>query len=169
MPTTLVRAVAFLLGFWLALLLLQPLAARANARDDDLRLLEDGVYSAINATRAGQQRGPLERVPALDAVAREHSADMAARHYLSHDTPEGLNPVDRIQRGGVDGMTLAGENVGLTNRANPNREIVEGWIASPVHRANLLHPAFNATGVGIARAADGTLYYTQVFVTFPKP
>ena len=66
-------------------------------------------------------------------------------------------------------MTLAGENVGLTNRPNPNREIVEGWIASPVHRANLLHPAFNATGVGVARAADGTLYYTQVFVTFPRP
>jgi uncharacterized protein YkwD len=169
MPTTLVRAAAFLLGFWLALLLLQPLAARADARDDELRQLEDGVYSAINATRAEHERGTLQRLPSLDAVAREHSTDMAARHYLSHDTPEGLNPVDRIQRGGVAGMTLAGENVGLTNRANPNREIVEGWIASPIHRANLLHPAFNATGVGIARAGDGTLYYTQVFVTFPRP
>jgi len=169
MPTTLVRAAAFLLGFWLALLLLQPLGARAAARDDDLRQLEDGVYSAINATRAEHDRETLRRLPALDAVAREHSADMAARHYLSHDTPEGLNPVDRIQRGGVDGMTLAGENVGLTNRADPNREIVEGWIASPVHRSNLLHPAFNTTGVGIARAVDGTLYYTQVFVTFPRP
>jgi len=169
MPTTLVRGAAFLLGFWLALFLLQPLGARADARDDDLRQLEDGVYSAINSTRAEHDRGMLQRLPSLDAVAREHSADMAARHYLSHDTPEGLNPVNRIQRGGVDGMTLAGENVGLTNRANPNREIVEGWIASPVHRANLLHPAFNTTGVGIARAADGTLYYTQVFVTFPRP
>ena len=169
MPTTFVRAAAFLLGFWLALSLLQPLAAHADARDDDLRLLEDGVYSAINATRIQQNRLALERLPALDAVAREHSADMAVRHYLAHETPEGLNPVDRIERGGVNGMTLAGENVGLTNRANPNREIVEGWIASPVHRANLLHPAFNATGVGVARAADGTLYYTQVFVTFPRP
>jgi uncharacterized protein YkwD len=169
MPTTPLRAAAFLLGFWLSLLLLQPLAARADTRDDDLRVLEDGVYAAINATRAEQNRVTLERLPALDAVAREHSADMATRHYLSHDTPEGLNPVDRIQRGGVEGMTLAGENVGLTNRSNPNREIVDGWVASPVHRRNLLHPAFNATGVGVARAADGTLYYTQVFVTFPKP
>jgi len=169
MPTTLLRAAAFLLGFWLSLFLLQPLAAHAEARGDDLRLLEDGVYSSINATRAEQNRAVLARSPALDAVAREHSADMAARHYLSHDTPEGLNPVDRIRRGGVEGMTLAGENVGLTNRSNPNREIVEGWIASPVHRRNLLHPEFNATGVGIARSPDGTLYYTQVFVTFPKP
>jgi uncharacterized protein YkwD len=37
-----------------------------------------------------------------------------------------------------------------------------------VHRRNLLAPAFNTTGVGTARAADGTLYFTQLYVTFAK-
>jgi uncharacterized protein YkwD len=167
MPRTVGRAAAFLLGFWLALWLLQPLAAHAGS-PDPFAALEDGLAASVNDTRAEYHRVALERMPALDAVAREHSVDMARRHYMSHDTPEGLNPVDRIQRGGVDGMTLAGENVGLTNRPDPNREILEGWLHSPAHRENLLAPAFNATGVGIARAADGTFYYTQVYVTFPR-
>jgi uncharacterized protein YkwD len=167
MPATVSRAAAFLLGFWLALWLLQPLAAHAGP-SDPYAALEDGLAASVNSTRAQHQRIALERMPALDTVAREHSEDMAQRHYMSHDTPEGLNPVDRIQRGGVDGMTLAGENVGLTNRPDPNREILEGWLNSPAHRENLLAPAFNATGVGIARAPDGTLYYTQLYVTYKR-
>jgi uncharacterized protein YkwD len=93
---------------------------------------------------------------------------MATRGYLSHDTPEGLNPVHRIQAGGVQDFTLAGENVGMTSRAAPNAEIFQGWLASRDHFENLAAPAFNATGVGIARRADGTLFYTQVYVTFPR-
>jgi uncharacterized protein YkwD len=93
---------------------------------------------------------------------------MATRRYMSHDTPEGLNPVHRIQRAGADGFTLAGENVGMTSRGDPNNEILQGWLLSPVHRDNLLAPAFNATGLGIARSADGTWYYTQVYVTYPR-
>jgi uncharacterized protein YkwD len=76
--------------------------------------------------------------------------------------------VDRLQRGGIRGFSLAGENAGQTNRADPVREILEGWQHSPDHRTNLLAPAFNATGVGVARAADGTLYFVQVYVTFPR-
>ena len=106
--------------------------------------------------------------PALDAVAREHSRDMAARHYLAHETPEGLTPPDRLKRGGITGITLAGENVGTTSRLDPNREIVTAWMQSPAHHDNIVAPAFNATGIGVARAADGSFYYTQVFVTKPR-
>ena len=120
------------------------------------------------AVRTREGLVPLTREPALDAVAREHSVDMAVRHYFAHETPEGLTPPDRLARGGIEGITLAGENVGLTSRGDPNREILEGWLASPEHRRNLLMPAFNATGIGIARAADGTLFYTQVYVTRPR-
>jgi uncharacterized protein YkwD len=93
---------------------------------------------------------------------------MATRGYFSHDTPEGANPVDRIQAGGIADFALAGENVGMTSRTAPNAEIFHGWLASPDHYENLAAPAFNATGVGIARRADGTLFYTQVYVTFPR-
>ena len=75
---------------------------------------------------------------------------------------------NRLQSGGVRGFTLAGENVGMTDRVKPNSEILQGWIDSPPHRANLQGAAYNRTGIGIARSADGTLYYTQLYVTIPR-
>ena len=104
----------------------------------------------------------------LDAVARGHSADMARRRYLSHETPEGKNWVDRLGIAGVEGFTMAGENVGLTTKPDPNGEILRGWIHSKVHLDNLIAAPFNSTGLGIARSADGTLYYTQLYLHFPR-
>ena len=95
-------------------------------------------------------------------------ADMARRGYLSHVSPEGRNPVDRIESAGIEGVSLAAENAGLTDRGDPNQEILTGWIASPVHRSNLYAPPWNRTGVGIARSASGTWYYTQLYVTVPR-
>lgn len=171
MPDTLPRAILFLLGVWLALELVGPLAPAARGEpgpDPALEALATRLHEAVNRVRAEHHLVPLERVSVLDRAARGHSADMAARRYLSHDSPEGTNPVDRIRAAGAADFTLAAENVGLTSRGEPNREILQGWLHSPVHRRNLLAPAFNATGLGIARASDGSLYYTQVYVTLPR-
>ena len=63
---------------------------------------------------------------------------------------------------------LAAENAGQTTFADPNDEILRGWIQSPDHRRNLYSPPFNRTGIGFARAADGTWYVTQLYVTVPR-
>lgn len=169
MPRTPLQAVVFLLALWATLLVLTPLVARADdGADPGLARLEAALHEAVNAVRRREGLIPLERDATVDRVARAHSRDMAARGYFAHETPEGLTPPDRLARGGVAGISLAGENVGLTSRGDPNQEIVTGWLASPVHRQNLLAPMFNRTGVGIARAADGTLYYTQLYVTVPR-
>lgn len=173
MPTSLRGALTFLVALWLTLevlgALVLPPAARGETRaDPGFAALEAALHDAVNETRGTHHLVQLERTAVLDRAARAHSEDMAARRYMSHDTPEGLNPVDRIQRAGAEGFTLAAENVGLTTKADPNREILTGWLHSPPHRRNLLMPAFNATGIGIARAADGTYYYTQVYATFPR-
>lgn len=168
MPRTLGQALGFLLGFWLALLL-SPF--RIDASPDErapFAELESSLLDALNRERAARHLRPLERRPDLDRVARAHSQDMAERRYLAHVTPEGHDPVDRLRRGGVDGFSLAAENVGRTDRPLPNREILHGWIASPDHRGNLFAPAFNATGLGIAKSPDGALVYTQVYVTYPR-
>jgi len=171
MPRTFVQAAAFLLGVAIALLF-SPMTlqlARADAETDaPFAALEAQLFGEVNAVRARHNLIPLRRTPELDRVARGHSVDMARRNYLSHDSPEGANPVDRILRGGVNGFTLAAENLGKTNRGDPNREIVQSWLASPDHRRNLLAPPFNTTGIGIARSADGFLVYTQVYVTVPR-
>ena len=184
MPGNLPQALGFLIGVWLAIVLLTPIGARGEPAGaaglasgsggglsgavSGLAPLESDLVETVNRWREGRNLLPLVRLAALDSVARGHSADMAMRGYFSHETPEGANPVDRIQAGGVAGFSLAGENVGMTSRASPNAEIFHGWLASPAHYENLSAPAFNATGVGIARRADGTLFYTQLYVTFPR-
>lgn len=169
MPRTLLQALVFLIALWATLLVLAPLVSAAgDGPDPALAALEDALHDAVNEVRTREGLIPLQRDPAVDRVARAHSRDMVARRYFAHETPEGLSPPDRLARGGVDGISLAGENVGLTSRGDPNREIVTGWLASPVHRQNLLAPMFNRTGIGIARAPDGTLYYTQLYVTVPR-
>jgi uncharacterized protein YkwD len=170
-PRTLGQAAGFVIGFWIALWL-SPFVVKAAplAADPEsyLEELEGRLASSVNATRAGSQLIPLERRDELDRVARAHSEDMARRGYLAHETPEGSNPLDRLRAAGLDGFTLAAENVGKTNLPEPNREILHGWLGSRDHRRNLLAPPFNATGIGVARTADGTYYYTQVYLTYPR-
>jgi uncharacterized protein YkwD len=164
------QGIAFLLGFALAIWLspLRGAATGAEAADPALASLETALFADVNAVRARNHRVPLRRTPELDAVARAHSHDMAARSYLAHESPEGANAVVRLSAARISGFTLAAENIGSTNRAAPNQEIVAGWLNSQTHRTNLLAPAFNATGIGIARAADGSLLYTQLYVTYPR-
>lgn len=175
MPATLTQAFGFLLGVLLAIVLLTPLGARGDelrgglsADVSGLPQLEAALFRTVNDWRGGRHLTELVRLPELDAVARGHSADMASRGYFAHETPEGANPVDRIHAGGVAGFSLAAENVGMTNRSNPNGEVFGGWLQSKDHFENLRAPSWNATGLGIARRADGTLFYTQVYVTFPR-
>ena len=130
--------------------------------------MEAALHRSVNRFRSEQRLIPLTRDGALDAVARTHSQDMAARHYLSHESPEGHIWVDRLERSGIEGFTLAGENIGRTNRPNPNQEILNGWLNSPAHRQNLTARPYNYTGIGIARAPDGAFLYTQLYLAFPR-
>ena len=171
MPRTLLHALAFLLGLWLALLLWPLHAAAASSEAGDpaaFAKLEADFHDQVNAVRSSRHLIALRRFSEIDRIARAHSQDMARRHYLSHVSPEGRNPVDRLHAGGVTGFTLAAENAGLTSRGDPNNEILQGWLHSDDHRRNLYAPPFNGTGVGVAQASDGTFYYTQLYVTLPR-
>jgi uncharacterized protein YkwD len=169
-PRNPLQAIAFLLGLALAIWLspLRGSATGSDAPDPALASLESALLADVNAVRHRSHRMPLRRSPELDAVARAHSRDMAARGYLAHESPEGANAVVRLEAARLTGFTLAAENIGSTNRPAPNQEIVTGWLNSQMHRTNLLAPAFNTTGIGIARAPDGSLLYTQLYVTYPR-
>lgn len=168
MPRTPGQAGWFLFGLWVALVTLVPLTAPwAYAADAETARMEGRLARDVNAYRGERRLLHLRRDPRLDAVARAHSADMAQRRYLAHRSPEGDDWVARLRKAGVNDFAMAGENVGQTNKANPNHEILSGWIHSPVHHQNLVARPYNATGIGIARAADGTFVYTQLYVNFP--
>jgi len=169
MPRTPAQGIGFILGFWLAFAL-SPLMVKtaAAAGPANVASLEAELLAQVNQVRSEHHLIPLVRRSDLDRVAQAHSSDMAQRGYFSHHSPEGENPVDRLQQGGVNDMRLAAENLGKTTQSNPSAQIVRSWLRSPDHRGNLLAPALNFTGIGIAQGSDGSLIYTQVYILVPR-
>lgn len=175
MPRTFAQGCAFLIGFLIALYL-SPMIVKLSRADGppldesaQRAQLEVALLAEVNELRQRFHLIPLQRAEDLDGVARGHSDDMARRNFMSHVTPEGANPVDRMHRAGVGGFTLAAENLGRTDVLSaPAREIVRAWLESSAHRENLLAPHFNTTGIGVTRAPDGGLLFTQVYVTYPR-
>lgn len=168
MPRTPLQGLAFLIGFAISIWLAPGRIATEPLTDPEASRLEASLYQQVNAVRAQFHLVPLVRQPDLDGVARAHSSDMASRGYLAHESPEGENPVHRLERGRVDGFSMAAENIGMTTKPSPASEIVTSWMHSPVHRTNVLAPAFNATGIGVARGRDGAWIATQLYVTYPR-
>jgi uncharacterized protein YkwD len=115
------------------------------------------VVRLINVARAG---GTLLATNAtLNKVAAAHSGVMAGRKILSHlDAGDG-DPFARIAAAGYR-YANAGETIGEGERT-PG-EIVDAWLQSPGHRAILLGD-FRDVGAAVARAADGTPYWTACF------
>jgi uncharacterized protein YkwD len=122
------------------------------------------TYSGINAIRQQNGMRPLTPDPGLVEVARARSRDMAARNYFSHQPPDGCNYICIMDRNGVV-YAYAGENIAWTNWnwQETADKAVEMWRNSPPHMANILNCHFTRFGSGVARAADGKIYYTMVF------
>ena len=125
---------------------------------------EAAVYRETNAYRKAHGLSELQPDARLVAIARHRSRDMAKRDYFSHVSPDGAD-VFALMRHNKLLFAAAGENLARNNYEPTEAPEVamQGWIKSPGHRANLLHPAFGHIGVGEATAKDGKKYFTQVF------
>lgn len=113
------------------------------------------VIARTNAERARHGLRPLASDVRLSAVARAHSGDMLARGYFSHTGLDGRQPWDRTKDAGIDYRGIA-ENIAWGQRSA--EEVVDGWMNSPGHRANILAPDF--THIGVGRVGD---HWTQLF------
>src|SRR5262249_27305309 len=97
----------------------------------------------------------------LVKAARQHSADMADNKYFSHTGLDKSTPGTRIDQAGYDADKGWAENIAY---GYPTPEaVMTGWMNSAGHRQNILDCGLKALGVGVARAADGTLYWAQDF------
>jgi uncharacterized protein YkwD len=105
----------------------------------------------INKQRAARGLRPLRVNAALGRAAQGHSADMVGRGYFSHDTPQGVGPAQRISQSGYASACALGENIAAATGgfATP-ASIVNMWMSSPGHRANILSPTYTDTGLGVA-------------------
>ncbi|MGY1641585.1 CAP domain-containing protein [Geodermatophilus sp. SYSU D00703] len=120
--------------------------------------VEGRVLALVNEARAQAGCAPVAADGALAAVARAHSADMRDRDYFAHDTPEGLSPFDRAEQAGV-GYARA-ENIAF---GQPDAAaVMEAWMNSAGHRANVLDCDLTKLGVGVAEGAGGP-WWTQLF------
>jgi len=148
-----------------AWLYLVPLIGLAPDLTAGMSAQEAEILRLVNDERKRVGAPALKSSQRLVLASRGHSYDMALRNYLGHDGPAGDTPAERVRGVGVDAAAL-GENIYLdrdTDRAKLAERAAKAWLNSPEHRVNMLSSDFATTGVGIARAADGTAYVTQDF------
>jgi uncharacterized protein YkwD len=130
-----------------------------------LTAFEQELYGYINAERVSAGLPALPIDPALQALARHRSQDMATRGYFSHVTPEGKSVFDLMVEWGIP-FGWAGENLARNNYpdAESARVAIKDLMASPAHRANILHTQYTTIGVGLAISSSGMKYFTMIFV-----
>jgi len=145
------RRTAWLLIVGLLVCFLSP-AAPAAAGPDDPGSDEARFVDLVNAARANAGVAPLTVDAELTSLARDWAAQMAAAGKISHANP--------ISAGVTQDWQKLGENVGKGPSVDP---IMDAFIASPGHYANLMDPAFTRIGVGVVWS-NGVLYTTHRFM-----
>ena len=126
--------------------------------DSDVTDFESEVVRLVNVERAKNGLSALTENWELSRVARYKSKDMHDRGYFSHTSPTYGSPFDMMKNFGISYRT-AGENIAKGYRTP--QEVVNGWMNSEGHRANILNASFRQIGVGYYTNGN---YWTQMFI-----
>ena len=119
---------------------------------------EKEVVRLVNQIRAEHGLKELSYDWELSRVARYKSEDMQKNSYFSHTSPTYGSPFQMMKSFGINYRSAA-ENI-AKGYATP-KAVVDGWMNSSGHRANILNPNFTHIGVGFA--SNGS-YWTQMFI-----
>lgn len=122
---------------------------------------QNQVIQLVNEQRAANGLKPLTANAQLTNTATLKSQDMAKLNYFDHTSPTYGSPFDMMKKYGISYRT-AGENIAM-GQTTP-AQVMQGWMNSPGHRANILNASFTQIGVGIAKNAQGRLIWTQQFI-----
>ncbi|MBQ7700474.1 MAG: LysM peptidoglycan-binding domain-containing protein [Clostridia bacterium] len=125
---------------------------------DSLSEYEAEVVRLVNVYRESAGLKPLMTDAKLSYIARLKSQDMCDKKYFSHTSPTYGSPFQMMKDFGVNYRT-AGENIAMGQRT-PS-EVVNAWMNSPGHRANILNASYTRIGVGHVSAGN---YWTQMFI-----
>ncbi|MEU9377855.1 sigma-70 family RNA polymerase sigma factor [Streptomyces sp. NPDC048255] len=117
------------------------------------------VVALVNKERAAAGCGPLKEDAQLRTAAQGHSDDMANRDFFSHTSPDGSDPGKRTTAAGYRWSTY-GENIAKGQQTA--QSVMDSWMKSPGHRANILNCSFKDIGVGIHQGQGGP-WWTQNF------
>jgi len=128
--------------------------------------VEKRAFEQTNLVRVKNGLRPLTWDADVCRMARIHSESMSRNHYFSHVTPEGRRLPERARAAGILKFSTVGENIAYSNGYDdPGAYIVEQWMQSSKHRANILSNEFRAMAIGSFVGPDGSIYLTQTFIT----
>jgi uncharacterized YkwD family protein len=128
---------------------------------DDVKALENKVVELVNQRRASAGLSPLKANWEMCRIARYKSQDMIDKKYFAHQSPTYGSPFNMMESFGLK-FSAGGENIAYGQKTPA--EVMTGWMDSAGHRANILSGVYTQIGVGAAKASNGTLYWTQLFI-----
>lgn len=129
---------------------------------DATKSIENQVIQLTNQQRAKNGLKALTPNWELSRVARYKAADMKDNNYFSHTSPTYGSPFTMVKNFGI-AYQAAGENI-AAGQPTPQK-VVESWMNSSGHRANILSATYTQIGVGYAKGGSYGYYWSQMFIT----
>lgn len=123
---------------------------------------EQEILTLVNKERTKQGLSPLTLNWELSRVAKIKSQDMRDKNYFSHTSPTYGSPFDMMRKFGIS-YRSAGENIACGQRSS--QEVMNAWMNSSGHRANILSSNFKELGVGKVTGGSYAVYWTQMFIS----
>ncbi|HYF13377.1 MAG TPA: CAP domain-containing protein [Candidatus Paceibacterota bacterium] len=144
-------------------------APRQEAQDFRT-LVEYYIFEKTNIERAKHELSALAPDPKLTDIARSHSKDMLTNNYFDHEDPQGCSASCRAKNASYTYWSI-GENIYMMKGYNLSAEataqrIVDGWMNSPGHRANILRDSYTHSGIGVV--AEGRSVYATAMYSKPR-
>jgi uncharacterized protein YkwD len=140
--------------------------ADATPKTGNGKLIREAVLCLLNAERAKSGRDPLREDRRLRKAAARHSRDMVRRHFFDHVGPSGPSLAERVKRAHY-WPARVGENIGYGGGSfGTPAGMVDAWMNSDGHRANILARNYGRVGVGVVKgepAGSGGATYTADF------
>lgn len=124
------------------------------------------IVNLTNDLRVSLQLAPLQESAVLNQAAYNKAQDMLVQQYFAHLGPDGKRVSSWLKNAGYDYL-MAGENLAIGFASAD--EVVEAWKNSPTHYANLVDPAWQDIGVGMASGAYNQVDTTLVAQFFGRP
>ncbi len=132
-------------------------ALPANQPPAQLNPLEQQMFEQLNAARLAAGLLPVSIEPRLQALARSRSADMVARHYFGHVTPDGDSIRPMLSAQGIT-YSYSGEIIARGSGTDSVSQAVTWWLADQLHRDVILRPEHRFVGIGEASEGDTHTY-----------
>jgi uncharacterized protein YkwD len=112
-------------------------------------LTEAGVLLWTNKNRQDVSINNLTQSETLSKMAAQKLGDLFTKQYFEHESPSGVGPSDLAKQNGYDYIVI-GENLALGN-FDGDKALVDAWMASPGHRANILNTRYHEIGIAVGQ------------------